>query len=74
MPCGDGCHTPNPGRAIETVVEVVNGKIRIRRFGGGARTPTLKEYLANCRKRLETFHYKKSGDLVVLISPCPKGC
>lgn len=63
---------------FKTAVEIVNGKIKVytpssNRFGGGD-FPNTKMYLAECKKRFKTFHYKDDGNVVVVISPCPKGC
>jgi len=75
MPCHVDEIPPQAGE-IETVVEVVNRKITIKNVGDGfhGKYPTLKAIVEKCRKRFKTFHYKASGCLVVIVSPCPKGC
>lgn len=77
MPCHVETYKPNYSKQeIDKVVEVVNGKIKVKRVGddymGGF--PTLKELLTGYKDKLKTFHYKHDGTMLVVVSPCPKGC
>lgn len=75
MPCHVETYPPKAGE-FETVIEVVDGKIKIRTVGSGfyGRFPTLKEILTSVKGRLKTYHYKTHGSIIVIVSPCPKGC
>lgn len=62
---------------FKTAVEIVNGKIRIytpKTTNDEGDFPTVKRYLEGCKKRFKTYQYKRDGETIVVVSPCPKGC
>jgi len=72
---------PAKGEEIETLVKVIDGKITIKNVGDDfyGKYPTVKSIVEELRKekekkKIKTFHYKVYGHMMVVVSPCPKGC
>lgn len=63
-------------KEIDLVVSVVNGKIKILPIGDSfhGEYKTLGQLLATYRKKYKTFQYRRNGTMLVIVSPCPKGC
>ena len=71
---------PPKGGEIETLIKVIDGKITVKNVGDNfhGKYPTVKalvETFRNDKKASgKTFHYKVHGNLMIIVSPCPKDC
>ena len=77
MPCTvDPIPPKRDKQEIDLIVEVVNGKISVRNVGSdySGKYPTVKKIVGKARKKYKTSHYRVHGAMIVLVSPCPKGC
>lgn len=78
MPCHVEIYKRNKPELVETLIEVVKGKISIKEVGDGynCNWKSVKDHLATAKGKYKTFHYRfdeRTGTLVI-VSPCPKGC
>jgi hypothetical protein len=80
MPCIDEPILAKNGE-IDTLIKVINGKITVKNVGNDfdGKYPTVKSIVADLRnekaeRKTKTFHYKVHGHMMIVVSPCPKGC
>jgi len=74
------CHVdPIPPRAneINILIKIINGKISVKNVGDDfyGKYPTVETIVKELKnEKIKTFHYKTHGNMMIIVSPCPKKC
>ena len=77
MPCHvDTIDADAAKQQIDKIVLVAKGKIRVQRMGDNfyGKYPTVDKLVCKYRAKYKTFQYKVDGTMLVVVTPCPKGC
>ncbi len=76
MPCHvDTINADAAKQQVDKVV-LITKKIHVQRMGDNfyGKYPTVETLLGKYRKKYKTFQYKVDGTMLVVVTPCPKGC